>query len=86
MKSIQCVQQTPVPPSGMHTAGGEQTGHYPDSHCISLGPTGQGDSLETEQDIIEEQQQHIVDPASGMYNAGGSRQETTPAVAVFHSD
>ena len=36
MKSLQCVQHTPDLPSGMHTAGGEQTGHYPGSHCISL--------------------------------------------------
>ena len=27
MKSLQCVQQTYVPPGGMHTAGGEQTGY-----------------------------------------------------------
>ena len=44
-KRIKCAQYTPIPPNGKHTAGGEQTGHYPGSHCSPplppLGPIGE---------------------------------------------
>ena len=78
MKSLQCVQHTPDPPSGMHTARGEQTGHYPGSHCTSLGPTGQGDSLTQDMEYETDDEefgggQDTQNPPSGMHTAGGEQ-------------
>ena len=36
-KRMKCAQfNTSIPPSGKHTAGGEQTGHYPGSPCSTI--------------------------------------------------
>ena len=59
-------------PGDMHTVGGEQTGHYPGSHCTPEGQTEER-IYETDDEEFEDGGQDVQPPSNGMQTAGGEQ-------------